>query len=100
MPRSPDEWSEKEWEAHDAAYDRLCRRSADQFARDLDLLGWKIVPQRSLEPGEVVHRWPMNGSKGPCPWWAEDLFNEPPPAPKPPTLRLIKDGKSPPDDRG
>jgi hypothetical protein len=100
MSRSPDEWTEKEWEAHDAAYVRLCRHSADQFTRDLDLLGWKIVPQRSLEPGEVLHGWPMNGSKGPCPWWAEDLFNEPPPAPKPPTLRLIKDGEVPPDKRG
>jgi hypothetical protein len=102
MSRSPDEWTEKEWEAHDAALDRLLRRSADQFARDLDLLGWKIVSQRDPDPGETLDnlRWSMNGSKGPCPWWAKDLFNEPPPAPKPPTVLPIKGGKSLPDDRG
>jgi hypothetical protein len=84
----PDTWTEADWNAYDNALDRLCSFKADQFARDLDRLGWKIVLQ---EPGEDPHGrpivWPMNGSKGPCPWWAHDGFNAPPP------LRLIKGGK-------
>jgi hypothetical protein len=93
---NPDGWTDADLARHDAALDRLMHRSADQFARDLDLLGWKIVPQRSPEPGEALDNWswPMNGSKGPCPWWAHDSYNAPPPDdPKPPTLRLIKGGK-------
>jgi len=64
MSRNPYEWTEKEWEAHDAALDRLRRRPADQFARDLDLCGWKIVSQQDPEPGETLDnlRWSMNGS--------------------------------------
>jgi hypothetical protein len=68
----------------EAAYRRLCSARADQFARDLDRLGWKIVMQRPLEPGEPTPRgWPMNGTEGPCPWWAEDPSK---PMMKPPML--------------
>jgi hypothetical protein len=90
---TPDTWTDAEY---DAAMNRLCSRSADQFARDLDVLGCKIVPQRGWEPGDPQHGWPMNGSKSCCPLWAEDPFNKPP-VRKPPKLRLI-DGGKPRDD--
>jgi hypothetical protein len=84
----PDTWTEADWARHDAARNRMCSARADQFARDLDLLGWKIVPQRSLEPGEPSYGWPMNGTKGATPWWAEPFD-----PPKPPTLRLLNGDK-------
>jgi hypothetical protein len=68
----PDNWTDEDWKKHDAALNRPCKAAADQFARDLDLLGWKIVMNRNLEPGEPEVRWPMNGTRGPCPSWAED----------------------------
>jgi hypothetical protein len=46
----PDTWTEADWNAYDDALDRLCSLKADQFARDLDRLGWKIVLQ---EPGDI-----------------------------------------------
>jgi hypothetical protein len=46
----PDTWTEADWNAYDDALDRLCSFKADQFARDLDRLGWKIVLQ---EPGDI-----------------------------------------------
>ena len=77
MTADPDDWTDEDWEQHDAALNRLCKPKADQFARDLDLLGWKIVPQRAWEPDEPPRGWPMNGTKGPCPWWAEDPWKRP-----------------------
>jgi hypothetical protein len=68
---NPDNWTDEDWKQHDAALNRLCSAGADQFARDLDTLGWKIVPQRAWEPDEIEHGWPMNGTRGPCPWWAD-----------------------------
>ena len=74
-----------------AAEQRLDGPAADQFARDLDLLGWKIVPQRIPEKfGKKFERWwLMNGSQDPCPSWAYDPFAQPE------TLHWMTDGKPP-----
>jgi hypothetical protein len=85
---NPGTWTDTDWARHDAALHRLLRRSADQFARDLDLLGWMIVPQPQHAG---TGRWSMSFS-GPCPDWAEP-FDPPDGPPTKPTLWLIEGGK-------
>lgn len=86
-----DTWTATDWQRHDAAHRRLCSHKADQFARDLNLCGWKIVPQ---DPSDG--RWIC--FDGPCPSWADACDDKPIP-PKPPNLRLIGGGKPPDDPR-
>jgi hypothetical protein len=71
------------------AMDLICSAAADDFARALDLLGWKIVRQDEVRGG-VVHLWPMNGTPGYCPQWADP--DVPSAKPQKPTLHVIDGG--------
>ena len=84
MSRDPQDWTDAEWAAHDDAWIRLMRRCTDQCARDLDLLGWKIV-RKDGDP----QRWPtswLTRNDGPFPSWAESF-------PVKLSLRVIDGGK-------
>ena len=56
--------------------DRDCRLlsgpKADAFTLALDRMGWKIVMNRPLDPGEMPRRWSLNDPCDDCPDWCDN----------------------------
>jgi hypothetical protein len=46
-------------------------RTAEDFARALDKLGWMIVVKPEFADGSG--RWPLDPKYGPVPTWADDM---------------------------
>jgi hypothetical protein len=85
--RLPQEWVIRwgtEHEINDAR-DLICSEFAEEFSRALDRMGWAIVPHRALWDG---HKWPVDGSYGYVPTWADDCS-----VTEKPALQVIKGGK-------
>jgi hypothetical protein len=87
----------REERAFKRAFDLLMSPEADDFARALDMLGWKIVSQADTDG----RRWFMNEPSDNCPAWADNEcpWLQPPqhasPSQPKPTLRVIDGGRKP-----
>ena len=51
----------------DRDYELLSGPKADAFTLALDRMGWKIVMNRPLDPGEMLRRWSLNDPCDDCP---------------------------------
>jgi hypothetical protein len=53
----------------DTAMEITSTPKCDEIMLALDTLGWWLVMNRPLEPGEIPRKWPLNGPTDYCPDW-------------------------------